>query len=1540
MAETPNIGLYVVQPNETTTTVMEWVTKMGSSEDASNMMILDRHVAALKDEKADKVVQSEIEPDDVDTGDDWDQVLGDAVATYYKTISVADDVLYGDVIVNKSVGLVGETVIVIATPNRGYQLDTITVDGVDLDGNSFVITGDHTVSATFIEGALEDRFFPGTIVLSRDESVETNIVLSEPGEYVLDLNGHVISGDQAPLFTVKDGATLLIKNSAAELRGTILVDSVPSDSSAVLVHKGGIFRFCATMLSVNGSDGACGIYNEGEVFLDAGNIASDSKLIGVRVAPGSSTKVSGCCLDGLRNGIATIQACQSHNDFPVVEVTGGSFVDISNEDLVLDTAVLTIAGGDLQSIVLRGCNTTITGGHIVYVRADSCVVANNEYSVLTIGGSTRIDNLTALTGTLFIGGLTDGATVITTSYETTLHMVDDNVALRDHGSGNEYFYGVPLLITTNQTEGGTLSTSPAVVQFGRQVTISAVADTGYLLQHILVDGTPIEGNTFVASDNHVVSALFERRVLANSGPLPAGVYVLQEDVQLDGTLVVSTGVDVVIDLGGHTVSMADGVGRGFFNVAKAGTLTITDSIGGGAIRFQEMTTSGGISVYGHFVLEGGELTGWSRKNADGALLAGGFIDMFAGSTFEMTGGVITGISAASSSVIRSHGAGVTVNIIGGEIVGNESGNGSIIGVGEAGGQSWLHIGGNATIAQNTISGEPISSNRSAIAVINTIVTIGDDAHIEDNIAATSNAGEDGVFLASSQINISGAPYVKYVGVDNENITFIALGNLTEGAAIYTIEPYVIAYDDSVDIDTFERGHVYTHQEVRDDLITRGKFLDNGVLVLNSDSTVDDDGIVFKPGSYTLDLNGYTLTGTAAPYFTVGDGVRLHIQDSSDGATGQIVGVENASNATILVTGGYVELNSGKLTGNVNSGYGGAIYAQNAGSFVCVNGGEISGNTAYRGGAISGPDTATAVDVTILIAGGNVTGNATNRGATIYTQTGATVLVNGGRVGYGTITTSKFDETTGETTVVVNPAGHTAGNSEDVWLRNSFVRVQGGEINEIVYNPAQESYDMIITGNPYIGYLASSSYLKIAIQSLVLGAHIVVENPLSGAEADSTVGYESIATAVGTSGVLYVYNGPYTVTALAAEHGTIMLRAPTEETASSSLAVTYGTQLEVIGYPDSGYWLSAIQIDGVTTTDTSVTVRGSHEISPVWAPYDSAALATGGNLPSGVCTLNRDVTINATCRISSSTTLDLNGYTISGTVFPYFDVRDGGSLRIVDGCAAAPGTIRGGSGNGSLIVVRTGGGLQLRNGTITGHNNTLSGGFAGGAICNEGTMTMTGGAIINNTAAGYGGAIHTKAYLGASLTVLGGTISGNTAYRGGAISTSDIEQSNTGSITIGGNAIITNNYATNRAATLYAQADTSIDISGGSIGPGFVLDGESGQYVEATAFLNVWLRSTHTNISGGAIDSMYYISQGNYGAILAISGVAQIAQLCRASAEWTSIKALESGASIVWYQEYINGDTNNPTLAPVPGDDSVKQETTTVDGLEVVTYTYQ
>ena len=93
--------------------------------------------------------------------------FGSTLENYYCriTVAVSDG---GRVTVDHTTAKVGETVTVTAAPYPGYELAAICVDGADIEGDTFTVTGNHVVSARFtrvpVVGGNEDFRLEGISV--------------------------------------------------------------------------------------------------------------------------------------------------------------------------------------------------------------------------------------------------------------------------------------------------------------------------------------------------------------------------------------------------------------------------------------------------------------------------------------------------------------------------------------------------------------------------------------------------------------------------------------------------------------------------------------------------------------------------------------------------------------------------------------------------------------------------------------------------------------------------------------------------------------------------------------------------------------------------------------------------------------------------------------------------------------------------------------------------------------------------------------------------------------------------------------------------------------------------------------------------------------------------------------------------------------------------------------------------------------------------------------------------------------------------------
>ena len=160
-----------------------------------------------------------------------------------------------------------------------------------------------------------------------------------------------------------------------------------------------------------------------------------------------------------------------------------------------------------------------------------------------------------------------------------------------------------------------------------------------------------------------------------------------------------------------------------------------------------------------------------------------------------------------------------------------------------------------------------------------------------------------------------------------------------------------------------------------------------------------------------------------------------------------------------------------------------------------------------------------------------------------------------------------------------------------------------------------------------------------------------------------------------------------------------------------------------------------------------------------SPPEPVEVRTADELQSNITAGNSvklmaDISITSTLKISSSLTLDLNGYVLkmtgSGSVLK---VSDRATLTITDSSAAKSGTITGGNaedGDGGGVCVEAYATLEMTGGCITGCRAEDGGGVY---IDNNATLKMTGGCI-TDCHASYGGGIYSyeNLYMGGTAKI--------------------------------------------------------------------------------------------------------------------------------------------------------------------------------------------
>lgn len=210
----------------------------------------------------------------------------------------------------------------------------------------------------------------------------------------------------------------------------------------------------------------------------------------------------------------------------------------------------------------------------------------------------------------------------------------------------------------------------------------------------------------------------------------------------------------------------------------------------------------------------------------------------------------------------------------------------------------------------------------------------------------------------------------------------------------------------------------------------------------------------------------------------------------------------------------------------------------------------------------------------------------------------------------------------------------------------------------------------------------------------------------------------------------------------------------------------------------------------------------------WTVVDEVSDLTEDHIiAEGNYILAADVEASSYLSTSSGTEveIDLNGYTIDLNGSKY--IITNGDLTLDD--TAGGGTITGATGSTSAIRVSSMGSLTMNGGTITGNSCTGNG---GAVYVDGGTFILNDGTISGNSVGSskYGGGV--VAYGSAEIIMNGGTISGNSAKYGGGVA---LYSTASATFTMNGGTI-TENEATTYGGGVWVGSDSTFILNGGTV----------------------------------------------------------------------------------------------------------------------------
>ncbi len=136
------------------------------------------------------------------------------------------------------------------------------------------------------------------------------------------------------------------------------------------------------------------------------------------------------------------------------------------------------------------------------------------------------EQITDSTGYEMTSWTVNGTSFYETPYKITVSGYDDSATY--------------IITTFQEISNGTINLDKVSAKQGEIVTVTATPADGYKLKYITVNGTRIDGNSFVVTENAEVSAVFEKETGGCSSSVqPVGVLGFAVVAMVIGGLLIS-----------------------------------------------------------------------------------------------------------------------------------------------------------------------------------------------------------------------------------------------------------------------------------------------------------------------------------------------------------------------------------------------------------------------------------------------------------------------------------------------------------------------------------------------------------------------------------------------------------------------------------------------------------------------------------------------------------------------------------------------------------------------------------------------------------------------------------------------------------------------------------------------------------------------------------------------------------------------------------------------------------------------------------------
>ena len=381
-------------------------------------------------------------------------------------VTVDEGIENGDVSVDPASGVAGTLIVVTALPHEGYRCDGIYVNGDPIEGNTFELPeGGATVGAVFVVSSTKTATYT---VVSKTE-VETTGEVPEDSEATFECNGNTatqLTGGTHMTLTLKGyegatitGLTLSMKSNARAGAGSL--EAVCGDAVIAAIANS---RFTEESWYGNWSTS----------YVDITPAVTPTVVDGDVVITISASANSIYCES------FTVEYEPGTPLFSVALDPAEDFEVIQNEEASVTATAKNAAGEVTYAWTVDGVAAE-TDGPVLALPTD--VASETPHVVVCVATDTGAEGVTA---------------EATVSYTVVPAPVPYAVTIAEgieNGSVSLELDGTPI-------------ETPIDLLEGTEVTVVATPDDGFALEAILVNGEPIDGDTFTVAGATEVSATF------------------------------------------------------------------------------------------------------------------------------------------------------------------------------------------------------------------------------------------------------------------------------------------------------------------------------------------------------------------------------------------------------------------------------------------------------------------------------------------------------------------------------------------------------------------------------------------------------------------------------------------------------------------------------------------------------------------------------------------------------------------------------------------------------------------------------------------------------------------------------------------------------------------------------------------------------------------------------------------------------------------------------------------------------------------------